>query len=120
MRYLSLLAAFLIAATPIAARADFWLNYRGAHGWNRTDGYEYIKAHGQCTRYYPRKFHTGCTGAGSFDITGSAAKGWCTLSVWKSGTVGGVTWHANLSKNPGNICSINWDNGNTVTLIIQP
>ena len=43
MRYLSLSAAFLIAAVSIAARADFWLNYRGAHGWNRTDGYEYIK-----------------------------------------------------------------------------
>ena len=45
---------------------------------------------------------------------------WCTLSVWKSGTVGGVTWHANLAKNPGNICSMKWDTGNTVTVIIQP
>ncbi len=49
MRFVSLLAAFVIAALPIAARADFW-----------------------------------------------------------------------LSKNPDNICSKHWDNGNTLTVIIQP
>jgi hypothetical protein len=124
------LLAFALAAVPLAARADFYLNVKSLAQTASVSG------NGDCAGHHQHWRQTmTCGGAGSFDIvrwvSGGCAWGktncaqpvvvsWnCVLSVWKSGGPSSTTWHADFSRNDSSACKMHWDNGNTLTVTVK-
>lgn len=92
-----------LAALPLAARADFYLNVKSLAQTAAVTG------NGDCAGHHQRwRTPMTCGGAGSFDI-----------DRWVSGGPSTTTWHADFSRDDSSACTMRWDNGNTLTVTVK-
>lgn len=118
-RSLCICLAALVAAAPLAALADCWVKATGTrdvpdvYGWGGGCLHRMVDGN-------KRLSEASCPGPKGAVVVKQRFTGGkeCIVSIWSSGTFK-TTWHADLSRNDGNVCSFNWGGENTILLTIK-
>ncbi len=116
------LAALLLAAFPIAARADLWIY--GIHLYpvlirNNFSGCQMLDTHVQpigrvrCNLAYGKDMGIGWKRVGEYESRHAI----CAITAWNVGsTFKGDIWHVNIQPNTSMKCGFRWKGPNTVEI----
>jgi hypothetical protein len=119
-RFFAIWLAVAVAAVPLAALADCWVKVTGTRDVPAVYGYG-----GKCefrmvdaNRRYAEASCPGPKGEVLVRQRSNPNSKTCIVSIWSSGMFK-TTWHADLSRNDGGVCSWRWGGENTILLTIK-